>query len=67
VSLKPSLAEQALNAGRNYVVIKKKKRKTEKTKKPVDFSRLEEIEKFLYSPANPLTRSTSKYNLRKGL
>lgn len=62
---KPTLAEQALAAGRNYVIIKKPSHRNKK-KKPVDFSRLEDMERFLYSKPQQLERTQSFYNMRKG-
>ncbi|XP_067933193.1 uncharacterized protein [Watersipora subatra] len=67
VTTKPSLAEQALAAGRNYVILPKKKPRGAKAKRAVDFSRIEDIEAFLHSSPNKLKRSTSIYNMRKVL
>lgn len=63
---KLTLAEQALAAGRNYVVIKKEGNGAKGKKKAVDLSRIENIEKFLYSEPRQLQRTESFYNMKKG-
>ena len=64
-SAKPTLAEQALAAGRSYVIMPKRD-PSKKSKKPVDLSRIDDIERFLYKEPNQLQRSQSFYNMRKG-
>ncbi|KAK6173455.1 hypothetical protein SNE40_016901 [Patella caerulea] len=53
-------AEIALEAGRNYVVLPKKKKKIEV---PVDMNRLEDIASFLAKKPNTLSRSSSFPNI----
>lgn len=50
-------AEEALRAGRNYVILSRKKKK--RPKRPLDFARLEAIEKFLSQPPNKIRQSKS--------
>ncbi|KAJ8298279.1 hypothetical protein KUTeg_024810, partial [Tegillarca granosa] len=54
----PTPAELALEAGRSYVILPKKK-KSKKKKAPVSMGRLDDIEKFLKTPPNILTRTES--------
>ncbi|XP_013415730.1 uncharacterized protein LOC106177489 [Lingula anatina] len=53
---KPTLAEEALEAGRKYVMYPKRKKKK---MVPLDMARLEEIERFLAMPPGKLERTES--------
>ncbi|XP_064636762.1 uncharacterized protein LOC135493378 isoform X2 [Lineus longissimus] len=57
----PTPAELALEAGRAYVMLPKKKKK----QKFVDMSRIDEIERFLNQDARKLTRSSSMIDMKK--